>query len=139
MKIGWHSNLPRSARVIKALMAAGMILGVALLFLVPPENLPFTPCEFQSLTGHSCLTCGMTRSLHAITHGELITSLRYHLMGPVIFTGVFLFFIVLSVEAVKGRRIELSVRRKSTKQLVLMFAIVWLVYWGARLITEVVT
>ena len=138
MTITWHSNLSRGHRVIKALVAAGVILVAALLFLGPPENLPFTTCEFHALTGHSCLTCGMTRSLHAISHGALTESLRYHLMGPAVFILMLLSFIVLALEVMSGKRLEIDTGGRNRRQVVLLFAVVWLTYWGVRLVTEFV-
>ncbi len=139
MIITWQNNLSRGYRLIRALVAAGLIFGVALLFFMPPEDIPLTTCEFHSLTGHSCLTCGMTRSLHAILHGELAESVRYHLMGPAVFIVMLLSFILLSLEAVIGKRLKINTGGKDRRQAVLLFAVVWLTYWCARLITEFVT
>jgi len=136
MNIALHDNLSRTDRLIKALMAAVLISGVALLFFVPPDSLSFTPCGFRSLTGHSCLTCGMTRSLHAIAHGELSESVQYHLMGPAFFIVMFLSGCVLTFEAASGKRMQLDAAGRSRRKAVLLLAIVWLTYWGARLITE---
>jgi hypothetical protein len=137
MDVSWHKNLSRGDRLLKALMAAGLIIAVALLFFVPPEDVPFTACEFYSLTGHSCLTCGMTRSLHAISHGALVESLRYHLMGPAVFVLMLISFIVLGLEAAVGKRLNIDTG-SSRRQVVFLFAVVWLTYWGARLVTEFV-
>lgn len=139
MKIIREKSVVSDLRMRKALLAAGLLLVLVTLFLVPPEDYPFFTCGFHALTGHSCLTCGMTRSLHAISHGELIASLRYHMMGPVIFFGVLLFSLVLSVEAMTGKRIILPASRKNTKHMLLLLAIIWLVYWGTRLTTEFVS
>ena len=136
MKISWHKNLSGGDRLIKALMAAGLIVAVALVFSVPPEEIPFTTCEFYSLTGHSCLTCGMTRSLHAISHGEFSESVRYHLMGPALLLVMLLSLAVFSLEAVSGKRLEVYTGRWGRRRVILTFAIVWLTYWGARLVAE---
>lgn len=135
MKIKWHNSLSGGHRVIKGIMAAGLIIGVALIFLVPPEDFPLTTCEFRSLTGHGCLTCGMTRSLHAISHGDVAASLRNHLMGPAVFMMMLLFAFVLSLEVLSGKRLEVDTGGRGG-QVVMFFGIVWLTYWGTRLITE---
>ena len=136
MSIAWHKNLSGGDRLIKALMAAGLIVAVGLLFYVPPEEIPFATCEFYSLTGHSCLTCGMTRSLHAISHGELSESVRLHLMGPALLLVMLLSLAVFSLEAVSGKRLEVYTGRWGRRRVILTFAIVWLTYWGARLVAE---
>lgn len=139
MNITWDNNLSRGYRFVKALMAAGLISAMLVLFFVPPENIPFTACEFYSLTGHSCLTCGMTRSLHAISHGDLTGSLRYHLMGPAVFILVLLSLAVLFFEAARGKRLNLGIERRGRWQTVLLFAAVWFLYWGGRLVAEFVS
>ena len=105
-------------------------------FLVPPANLPLPACAFHSITGHSCLTCGMTRSLHAILHGDLAASIRYHLFGPAIFLGMLLCLMSFAAEAISGRRYALRAGGKMWGRAVPMFAVLWFVYWGVRLAAE---
>ena len=129
----------RDVRIAKALLAAALFAVMAAVYMVPPENSPLPTCEFRALTGHSCLTCGLTRSLHAISHGELAESIRHHLMGPAVFIFMLLSFIVLSLEAVSGKRLKIGMEGKGRWRVVVLLGVVWLTYWGARLITEFVT
>ena len=136
MKLIGQTNLSFEHRVIKTLLATGLFLGLLTLFLVPPTDLPFTACTFRSITGHSCLTCGLTRSLHAISHGELAASLRYHMFGPVVFVGMLLGLITFATEAITGRQFAVQPSRKRRVQFFVPFAIIWLVFWSVRLVTE---
>ncbi|MBM4161100.1 MAG: DUF2752 domain-containing protein [Ignavibacteria bacterium] len=138
MQVTWNNALSRGDRTVKALAAAGLLLGVWALFLLAPENIPYLSCAFRDLTGHSCPTCGLTRSLHAASHGELVVSLRYHLMGPLVLTGILLASVLWSVEAATGKRIRLATNAKPARDVIAMFLIVWIVYWGIRLISEFV-
>jgi Protein of unknown function (DUF2752) len=45
-------------------------------------GLPWPRCAFHSLTGHPCLTCGMTRSTIRFFHGDFIGALRWN---PLVF------------------------------------------------------
>jgi hypothetical protein len=121
---------------MKVLLAAGLFLILLILFIVPPANLPLPVCAFHSITGHSCLTCGMTRSLHAILHGDLSASLRYHLLGPGVFVGMILCLVIFAAEAISGNHFSFNLSGTVKKQAVTLLAIVWFVYWGARLFTE---
>jgi len=123
----------------KALLAAVLFVVIGMVYMVPPESSPFPTCEFRALTGHSCLTCGMTRSLYAISRGELAESVRWHLMGPAIFIAMLISFVVLSLEAVSGKRLKFGIEGKGRRLAAVLFAVVWLTYWGVRLITEFVT
>jgi len=138
MKIKWHTMLSSGHRAIKGLLAVGLILGVAVVFLVPPEKFPFVTCEFRSLTGHSCLTCGMTRSIHAISHGDVAGSLQNHLMGPAVLMMMLLLAFAFLFEVVSGKRLEIDTGGRG-RHAVLLLGVVWLTCWGARLITEFMT
>ena len=131
-----QDSIDQSARWMKALLAATLVIALAAIWLIPPKDSLFPACAFHALTGHSCLTCGLTRSLHAMAHGDFITSLRYHIMGPVIFIGMILFSTVFSVEAITGRKTKLTARGKDTNRVALFLSIVWIVYWGGRVIIE---
>jgi len=84
------------------------------------------------------MTCGMTRSLHAMAHGEWSASIRYHLFGPAVFLGMLLYFIIFIAEAISGKRSAMSmlIDRKIKAQVLFVIALVWIVYWGTRLAAE---
>ena len=123
-------------RIAKAFLSGGLFFGLLILFLVPPANLPLPACAFHSITGHSCLTCGMTRSLHAILHGDLAASIRYHLFGPVVFLGMLLCLVSFAAEAISGRRYAPWPGGKIWSWAAAMLVILWFVYWGVRLAAE---
>jgi hypothetical protein len=136
MKQNRQTNLSSKRRIFRAFLGGGAFLGLLILFIVPPAHLPLPACAFHSITGHSCLTCGMTRSLHAMTHGDLAASLQFHLFGPIVFFGALLFVLFFAAEAIRGKQFSLQLSGRMKKHAAMLFAIVWLVYWGARLVTE---
>jgi hypothetical protein len=136
MKMIWQTDIWVEHRIAKAFLAGGLFFGLLILFFVPPANLPLPACIFHSITGHSCLTCGMTRSLHAVLHGDLAASIRYHLFGPAVFLGILLCLGSFAAEAISGRRYELWAGGKIGGRAVAMLAILWFVYWGVRLAAE---
>jgi hypothetical protein len=136
LKITWNNALSTENRKTKAMAAAGLFIGLAIVFILNPEDIPHWPCPFKDLVGHSCLTCGLTRSLHAVSHGDLVTSIRYHLMGPLVFWGTFLVSLVWSVEALAGKGLLLVARRPLKRDVVAFFLTTWFVYWVIRLIAE---
>jgi hypothetical protein len=136
MKQIWQTYLSPKHRITRAVLGGCIFLVLLILFLVPPAHMPLPACAFHSITGHSCLTCGMTRSLHAMTHGDLAAAVRYHLFGPAIFFGALLFVLFFAAEAISGRKLSLQLSGRMKKHAAMLFAIVWLAYWGARLFTE---
>ena len=49
------------------------------------SGLPWPHCAFHELTGHPCLTCGMTRSAIRFFHGDFLGALTWN---PLIFVGL---------------------------------------------------
>jgi hypothetical protein len=63
---------PARLGFVAATLAAATA-GTAILLAADP-NAPgsrFPPCMFHLLTGYWCVSCGLTRALHALVHGDL--------------------------------------------------------------------
>jgi hypothetical protein len=129
-------KLSNEYRVVVAAMAGCLCLALWGGCFVFSSSFPVTVCLFHSLTGHSCLTCGMTRSLIAIAHGRLGASLRYHLFGPAVFVGMIGSLLGLGAEAVIGKKILPRIDRKLWRPVFATVAVAWLIYWLIRLLTE---
>lgn len=79
-------------------------------------GLPWPRCTFHDLTGHPCLTCGMTRSAIRFFHGDFIGALRWN---PLFFVGlcaVTIFDVyavaVLTTGARRFRLVQLTITEK---------------------------
>jgi hypothetical protein len=129
-------NLPYQRRILSATIAIGLLFCLLILCIAPPATLPLPKCMFQTITGHGCLTCGMTRSFHAILHGKLGESLRFHLFGPLLFLSSLLFIAVFAFESISGKRVVLGIQKKTKIRFFAMAAIIWFMYWGVRIISE---
>ncbi len=69
-----HPANTRFAAIILAVTAAGI---AATVFFFNPSAHKFYPvCQFHRLTGLNCPSCGMTRALYALLHGDFSTALR---------------------------------------------------------------
>jgi hypothetical protein len=78
----------------------------------------------------------MTRSLHAIAHGDWSASIRYHMFGPILFVGIILGFLGFSAEAISGKKIMPQIRRGPWQTVLFLMATAWVLYWLVRLATE---
>ncbi len=47
-------------------------------------------CFLYDTFGIKCALCGLTRSFCSLAHGDFFASLRFHLLGPVIFTFIYM-------------------------------------------------
>jgi len=64
-----------------ASLAAGALLGCALLALVDPdESGPYPPCPTQALLGLDCPACGTLRGVHALSRGRIVEALDHNLL-----------------------------------------------------------
>jgi hypothetical protein len=79
--------LDRSARRMEPIVSGGLVLaGLTLLLLArffPFGTLP-PLCTFKRFTGLPCLTCGMTRSWVAVSHGDLAQALAWNPGGAML-------------------------------------------------------
>ena len=93
-------------------IAFGLIYGtIALLALIAGRFLPvqelMPSCVFRALTGIPCPTCGATRSLVRLAHGDLSASFG---MNPAVALAIFgsmLFFLYDLVALFSGSRLSL--------------------------------
>ena len=80
-------------------------------------GLPWPQCVFHSLTGHPCLTCGMTRSTIRFFHGDFFGALRWNPLIFIALCGLVMFdvyaFIVLVCGAPRLRLMQLSAAEKT--------------------------
>ena len=126
--------LDRSGRRLRWLLMGGIAASAGLVFLMAPGALGYT-CPFFSLTGHSCFSCGLTRSLHSAVHGDIGTALHYHLMGPLLLVVSAAWSAIWVFEAWTGAKVQL--RRGTAKIALAGLAGLWLVFGTVRLTMEV--
>ncbi|MBL7998591.1 MAG: DUF2752 domain-containing protein, partial [Candidatus Kapabacteria bacterium] len=62
-----------------AVIAIGAVAAfVCVVYLFNPGNYTFIPCWFHTLTGYECAGCGLTRSAHALMHGDAEAAWRFN-------------------------------------------------------------
>lgn len=121
----------------------GRILAIIILALVlftpvvvQPEQVPLPGCYFKSLTGYSCPTCGLTHSFYEFAHFNLKSSFSHHFLGPILYVTLFILLCALIYESIIGRRINLNVRSRDKKMLLILAVAVWFGYWIIRFANE---
>lgn len=94
-----------------------------MVYMVDPTEAVWMPkCPWHALTGLDCPSCGSTRALHHILHGELIRGLEYNPMAPV------LWILAAMLIAVCAFRPQL--RASATVRLLAGAYIVVYIVWG---------
>lgn len=95
-----------SYRLVNISIVCISLLFFGLLFWLTPSpndigthrQLIPVPCPFNVILSLPCPSCGMTTSLSFLAHGDILSSLRSHPVGPV----VFIFVLAIMIFAISG-------------------------------------
>ena len=123
----------RLGRIVTLIFLCALLL---VLYIADPNDLSPVSCRFHQLTGHSCPTCGMTRSLHAATHFDFTGAFGFHIIGPLLFFVLVVFVIKSFAELFSGRILKLGLPAKFTRRALISTGIVWGLFWLIRLGVE---
>ena len=82
---------------------AWMSLGSATIWLGRHLNRPVHLCMFKRLTGLACPTCGFTRGMLSLTHGNITQAWLYN---PLLFSMLTIFFTATVVRILLGRSLR---------------------------------
>jgi hypothetical protein len=93
-------------RLLAAFGVSAMSIGAAILWYFDPTKTSFLPaCPMLKLTGFACPGCGMTRGLHALLHGDLLTAIDYNALIPFFVAFAAYLFISMVLVVIRGRGI----------------------------------
>lgn len=121
---------------IKITISLFLILVVAAFNTFDVEELTITDCKFKSLTGLSCPTCGITRSIHSAANFNFIDSILYNPIGLIIYA--LIIFVVLKnlLEAVTRNKYKINLSIIKSKVFIYRVFGAWSIFWIARMIIE---
>ncbi len=122
-RVGVHQR----GRLGRWLMWYVLGAGLFAVWLIPLDQLP-SACLTRRLTGIPCPTCGVGRSLHALLHGDIASSLRYHpLLLPFLILGSLWWTAVVRPAAKAGRRVPAHLQIAALAAAVVTLLAVWLI------------
>ncbi len=121
------------ARLIRLLLALLLLSGVWLLHSLEPGEIPLPECEFKSITGLPCPTCGITRSMQAAANLEIKESFIQHPFGLLLISVISVLFFFLLTEAITGKRLRLIPVKVNIKMIFIGLISVWWIYWLIRI------
>jgi hypothetical protein len=107
-----------------------LVAGAAYVFMFEPGRSGFFPiCLFRYFTGFTCPSCGITRALHQVLHGDFLTAFT---LNPLLLIAIpFLLFALVrySVTVLRG-----GVPRPNTLPAPYVYAIFFIVvsFWIFR-------
>jgi hypothetical protein len=103
-------------------------------FLINPDLVPVSICGFKNLTGLPCPACGMSHSLHALTHLRITDSVRFHPVGALLYLLVIIFFLKNTMELITKRKLITGIRPAFLPAGIILFLTAWLSVWIVRIL-----
>ena len=102
-----HATASTIQRFFAAAAISAGAAAVAVVAYFNPATAGFFPvCPLYKLTGLACPGCGMTRAMHALLHGDLLTALDFNLLLPGILFFFGYLFVSLFLTFARGRGLD---------------------------------
>ncbi len=90
-------------------------------------GLPWPQCAFHAITGHPCVTCGMTRSAIQFFHGHFFAAMRWNPLVFAALCGLSIFdayaFSVLISRAPRWRIAQLTAAEKNLMRVLVLIVL----------------
>ena len=72
-----------SIRLLAIAGIGAIVLGAGIVwYFDPTQTAIFPACPLYKITGFACPGCGLTRGLHALLHGDVLTALDFNALIP---------------------------------------------------------
>ena len=110
-----------------------LLLGAS--FVLPPHHpLPFDACPLHRLAGLPCLTCGLTRAVCLLAHGQWRDSLAMHPAGGLAFAALVVGMVWAAAEAAASRALHPRLMRGLATGVLWSGGVLSAVAWTVRLV-----
>ena len=121
----------------KAVFSLALLAVLIYPFLLDPFRDNIVTCYFKDISGMECPTCGLSRSVYEFSRLSLAESFRFHILGPVLYTGSLLLFLKFSMEIIVKKKVKLNISPRITRAGILAAAGLWLIYWLFRILHQI--
>ena len=117
-------------RLIAGVVSLGMIIGIIVLYFIPPgRGSIYPPCLFHETTGLYCPGCGSTRAVYHLVHGDIPGAFA---------SNPFTCFLLIPLSIFMLNRLRFALTGKTWRlpdvpaKYAWIFAIITLVFWILR-------
>ena len=120
----------------RAFLLSGLLTIFLFSLIWNPDQVNLVPCFFHELTGHSCPTCGLTRSFHAIAQLNFKQAIEFHPMGIIVYFVLLAYLLKFTIEIALRNKIHLISKYRVKKFALVGGLFVWMGWWIIRLFYE---
>ncbi len=111
-----------------------LIFGIIALYILHSLNIYYIDlCFFRRLTGLSCPTCGLSRSMLSLSRGHLIEAISYN---PFMLVLTVVIFIYLATEILFKISISIKATKKQYRVISITLTLLFLVNWAFILMSS---
>jgi Protein of unknown function (DUF2752) len=104
--------------------AAGLVV---VKFVNPTSTSLFPNCPFHAMTGLNCPGCGVTRGIHALLNGDVLTALHFNLLLVIIIPALIYAIYIMVAVSFRGRPLTLPKQSPTVVYIVLVIFLVFAV------------
>ncbi|MFI5006312.1 MAG: DUF2752 domain-containing protein [Solirubrobacterales bacterium] len=123
-------SAPLGRLPLGAIFGGISVLGAAMVALFHLDRLPFSVCYLKALTGIPCPTCGSTRAVGCLAHGDLPGALAMNPLATAAFLALVPWALCDLALLTRGRALGLSVSPRAGHVLRIALVVAVVANWA---------
>jgi hypothetical protein len=123
-------SAPAGRLPLGAILGGIAVLGAAVVGLFHLDRLPLTVCYLKALTGIPCPTCGSTRAVGCLAHGDLPGAFAMNPLATVALLALLPWALADLALLTRGRALDLSVSLRAGRVLRVAVVVAILANWA---------
>ncbi len=132
-------QLSTQQRAARGALVGVLLAGFLYVFWLNPNSGDGYVCPFYTLTGLECFSCGLSRSLHAVVHGQFLVALHFHALGPLLVVIALTASVVWLTEVLTGKPIIRFGESTLGRTIVMGVGTSWVLFGTIRLVLEILS
>lgn len=126
-------------RAARGVLVGVLLAGFLYVYLLNPDSGDGYICPFYNLTGLECFSCGLSRSFHAVVHGQFLAAFHFHALGPLLVGIALTASVVWLSEVMTGTPLVRFGKSTLGRTIVMGLGTCWVLFGAIRLVLEILS